>query len=88
MPLYVWRSAYLKEYGDGTVAVAADDPEAARAMVRESFEANLRERREWLFCESQDDDDRAQIAEYRALLEADIAAEPDTVAVLFVPGSS
>lgn len=94
MPLYSWPSQYLKAYSTGLLIAVADTPDAARAHLRQAFEARDRERYDWNYwtygpSQEPDEEDVASIAERRALFEADLLAEPTVHPshTLFVPGS-
>lgn len=87
MNLYVWNSLYLKAYASGTIVVIAPSVEEARRKARINFEADIRERHEWLFLDPNDPDEQEMIEEHRAKFENDIASEPETTEVLFIGGS-
>jgi hypothetical protein len=89
MPLFIWHSAAIKNYGNGTIVADAADVETARTKILNHFDAWLRENREWLVSEGADEDDRAQADQYRATLIEDIAKEPTvpTSGVTFINGS-
>lgn len=93
MPLYSWRSTYLKAYGTGLLIAQADTPDAARTALRADFEETDRERYSWDYDswgDAHDQDERdASIAERRALFEQDLLAEPTEHVshTLFVRGS-
>lgn len=79
MPLYLWRSDYLKNYGQGTIVVSAENVQAARELARTGFNRHFPERYSWLYYDGQflDEDSRQTFEEYRQRFEADIASEPE-----------
>lgn len=85
MTLYVWRSDALKEYGRGTVAVAAKTLREARKEATKAFDDYLAQR--YSYYDQSNPDDAEFLNRLRALLKDDLAQDPTRTGVLFVPGS-
>lgn len=84
--LFYWDSTLLESYSAGTLVAAATSADEARAAIRAAYDAWVAEERSWWLipgCVGEDD----LVAEGRAKLEADLAAEPVATATLYVRGS-
>ena len=84
MEMYHWHSSWLASYSTGDIVVMALTVDEARDAVRARFDDWLREERSWLDPEDPEDDE--DIAELRARMERDLAADPTTERVLLIRG--
>lgn len=82
--MYIWRSEVTRRYAPGQLVAVADSAGEARDLLRAAFDPWVREHRFFL---DYDEDDMAELAKLRALLETDLAAAPEEHTALFINGS-
>lgn len=89
--LYHWNSTYLQRHSQGDIIVLAADETSAREVARTAFENDLKERYDWLYWNSdaEDEDEQELIFKLRQKFEADIAKDPTKVqsSAVFIAGS-
>ena len=76
--MYMWRSKYLKAYGEGHIFVEASCVEKARELVIAKFEPHVLEHRLFTYEGWEpDEDDIEREEEYLTQLMNDISVEPE-----------
>lgn len=88
MNLYHWNHCeVLRNYACGNISVIATSEADARDKVRAAYLDYLKQEREFLFWEYQDEDDREEIKNLQTLLEKDLTQTPEIRNVIFNRGS-
>lgn len=80
--MFHWKSEALQGYSYGDIIISASTLGAARQKAREKFTVWLKENREWLFFEGDED----TLAEYIKRFDCDLAKDPITTDCIILEG--